>query len=112
MQTLADALEKGDEEAFTTAVAEYDSLSRLDPWKTSMLVRRVWCMAAVAQLLWHVGAGSCPPLTPASSPAPSAAGEAQDHVERGGCGGGGSDVIAPAAHHSSALLPAYSALNM
>lgn len=38
LQTLADAVENGDEEAFTNAVAEYDSLSRLDPWKTAMLV--------------------------------------------------------------------------
>lgn len=39
LETLADAIEEGDEEAFTTAVAEYDSLSRLDSWKTSMLLR-------------------------------------------------------------------------
>lgn len=39
LTTLADALETGDVEAFTTAVAEFDSLTRLDAWKTTLLVR-------------------------------------------------------------------------
>lgn len=38
-QALADAVETGDAEAFTTAVAEFDSLMRLDAWKTALLVR-------------------------------------------------------------------------
>lgn len=38
-QALADAVEAGDAEAFTTAVAEFDSLTRLDAWKTALLVR-------------------------------------------------------------------------
>ena len=38
-QSLADALDSGDVEAFTTAVAEFDSLTRLDAWKTTLLVR-------------------------------------------------------------------------
>lgn len=36
---LADSWELGDVDAFTTAVAEYDSLTRLDGWKTTMLLR-------------------------------------------------------------------------
>ncbi len=39
LQTLADALDEGDVEAFTNAVAEFDSLTRLDAWKTTLLVR-------------------------------------------------------------------------
>eukprot|EP00887_Chlorella_sp_A99_P006953 scaffold2.g6953.t1 len=39
LETLADALESGDEEAFTSAVAEFDQLTRLDSWKTAMLLR-------------------------------------------------------------------------
>jgi alpha-soluble NSF attachment protein len=33
------AVQENDEEAFTDAVAEYDSLSKLDPWKTSILLK-------------------------------------------------------------------------
>ena len=36
---LASAAEEGDADAFTGALAEYDSMSRLDPWKTKMLLR-------------------------------------------------------------------------
>ena len=36
---LATAAEEGDADAFTGALAEYDSMSRLDPWKTKMLLR-------------------------------------------------------------------------
>ena len=32
-------MDSGDVEAFTTAVAEFDSLTRLDAWKTTLLVR-------------------------------------------------------------------------
>lgn len=39
LEDMADAVEAGDVEQFSTAVAEYDNLSRLDPWKTTMLVR-------------------------------------------------------------------------
>ena len=39
VESLADALETGDEDAFTTAVAEYDSLTRLDGFKTAVLLR-------------------------------------------------------------------------
>jgi len=39
VQDLTDAVEEGDVDAFTNVIAEYDNLSRLDPWKTSMLVR-------------------------------------------------------------------------
>lgn len=36
---LTDALDGGDVDAFTAAVADFDSLTRLDAWKTSLLVR-------------------------------------------------------------------------
>jgi len=39
LRSLTQAMEEGDSQAFTDAVAEYDSLSRLDAWKTSMLLR-------------------------------------------------------------------------
>ena len=39
LQSLADAVDAGDVDAFTTAVAEFDSLTRLDAWKTALLVR-------------------------------------------------------------------------
>eukprot|EP00117_Sycon_ciliatum_P035313 scpid73375/ scgid26800/ Alpha-soluble NSF attachment protein; N-ethylmaleimide-sensitive factor attachment protein alpha len=39
VQTLLSAHEEQDVEAFTAAVKEYDSISRLDPWLTSMLLR-------------------------------------------------------------------------
>mmetsp|Transcript_3824 Transcript_3824/g.7470 ORF Transcript_3824/g.7470 Transcript_3824/m.7470 type:complete len:290 (+) Transcript_3824:88-957(+) len=35
---LAQAMEEGDVQQFTTVVAEFDSLSRLDSWKTSVLL--------------------------------------------------------------------------
>ena len=37
-QELAAALETGDVEAFTAAVADFDSLTRLDSLKTALLV--------------------------------------------------------------------------
>lgn len=37
--SLADAVDAGDVDAFTTSVAEFDSLTRLDAWKTALLVR-------------------------------------------------------------------------
>lgn len=39
LRGLADAAEEGDQEAFTNVLAEYDSMSRLDPWKTKLLLR-------------------------------------------------------------------------
>ncbi|XP_031477942.1 alpha-soluble NSF attachment protein 2-like [Nymphaea colorata] len=36
---LASAMEEGDIEKFTAAVREYDSMTRLDPWKTSLLLK-------------------------------------------------------------------------
>jgi alpha-soluble NSF attachment protein len=38
LNALADAAELGDQDAFATALAEYDSMSRLDPWKTKLLL--------------------------------------------------------------------------
>ena len=38
VQGLADAADAGDVEAFTAAVADFDSLTRLDAWKTTLLV--------------------------------------------------------------------------
>lgn len=39
LTTLVDAMDEGDLDSFTNAVAEFDSLTRLDAWKTSLLVR-------------------------------------------------------------------------
>lgn len=39
LEACADALSRADEKAFATAVAEFDSLTRLDAWKTNMLLR-------------------------------------------------------------------------
>ena len=38
-QDLADAQEQGDIENFTQAVQEFDSMTRLDAWKTMLLLR-------------------------------------------------------------------------
>lgn len=38
---LCEAVENGDEEQFSDAVAEYDRVHRLDPWKTQMLLKFV-----------------------------------------------------------------------
>ena len=38
-QDLAEAQEQGDMEKFTDAVAEFDSMTRLDQWKTMLLLR-------------------------------------------------------------------------
>jgi hypothetical protein len=38
VQGLAEAADAGDVEAFTAAVADFDSLTRLDAWKTTLLV--------------------------------------------------------------------------
>ena len=39
VQELADACEEGDVEKFTNVLSEYDSMTKLDPWKTSILLR-------------------------------------------------------------------------
>jgi len=39
LESVVEAMENGDSEAFTNAVAEYDSLTRLDAFKTSLLLR-------------------------------------------------------------------------
>lgn len=58
-QELTAAFDQKDPDAFTAAVAEYDSLSRLDAWKTSMLVRclcvcvSLYCVLLVTHL-FHV----------------------------------------------------------
>ncbi|KAJ3225419.1 vesicular-fusion protein S17 [Chytriomyces hyalinus] len=36
---IADAVEAGDVEAFTNLVVDFDRLSKLDPWKTTLLLR-------------------------------------------------------------------------
>ncbi len=46
MQELADACEAGDSEAFTDSLAEFDNMTRLDAWKTSLLLRVKKRMAA------------------------------------------------------------------
>jgi len=39
VNVLLDALEQGDEEAFTNAVYEYDQVTKLDNWKTAILLK-------------------------------------------------------------------------
>jgi len=39
LEALADALDKCDEKGFATSVAEYDAMTRLDNWKTNMLLK-------------------------------------------------------------------------
>jgi len=39
LNQITEALDVGDVEQYTAAVAEYDSISRLDPWKTTLLLR-------------------------------------------------------------------------
>jgi len=36
---LIDAIEAGDQEAFTAAVVEYDQVMKLDNWKTAILLK-------------------------------------------------------------------------
>ena len=38
-QELTAALDEGDSQKFADSLAEYDSMSRLDGWKTSLLLR-------------------------------------------------------------------------
>lgn len=46
---LADATEQGSVEAFTDAVQKFDAMTRLDPWKTTMLVRAKRRVAAAPE---------------------------------------------------------------
>lgn len=39
MKKLLEKLETGDADGFAEAVAEYDTVSRLDPWFTSILLK-------------------------------------------------------------------------
>lgn len=39
LKKLLDKLETGDVDGFSEAVAEYDSVSKLDPWFTSLLLK-------------------------------------------------------------------------
>lgn len=36
---LAEAVEQGDQEVFTDKLAQYDRMSKLDKWKTTLLLR-------------------------------------------------------------------------
>lgn len=36
---LTQAVQEGDEEAYTAAVVEFDQVTKLDNWKTSMLLK-------------------------------------------------------------------------
>jgi alpha-soluble NSF attachment protein len=36
---LLETLEQGDEEAFTNAIFEYDQITKLDNWKTAILLK-------------------------------------------------------------------------
>ena len=38
-QDLADACEEGDVEKFSQVLGEYDSMTKLDPWKTGILLK-------------------------------------------------------------------------
>lgn len=49
VQGLAEAKETGDSQKFTDAVAEYDSLTRLDAWKTQLLLCVKKRLSAVAE---------------------------------------------------------------
>jgi hypothetical protein len=39
VQDLADAIEEGEVQKFTEVVYQFDSMTRLDPWKTTLLLR-------------------------------------------------------------------------
>ena len=49
MQSLAEAREVGDSQKFTDAIAEYDSMTRLDGWKTQLLLRVKKRLTAVVE---------------------------------------------------------------
>lgn len=58
LEELTAAFEARDSDAFTTAVAEYDSLTRLDAWKTAMLVCDKFSYFLVFFSLYFVSKGS------------------------------------------------------
>jgi alpha-soluble NSF attachment protein len=39
IRALLEALEQGDEEAFTGVIFEYDQITKLDNWKTAILLK-------------------------------------------------------------------------
>jgi alpha-soluble NSF attachment protein len=39
LQDLCSAIEEGDVQKFTDSIAEYDNMTRLDAWKTTLLLR-------------------------------------------------------------------------
>lgn len=39
VKTLLDKLEQSDEDGFTAAIQEYDTISRLDQWFTSIMLK-------------------------------------------------------------------------
>jgi alpha-soluble NSF attachment protein len=39
LQSIIEAVDQGDDEAFSDTVFQYDQLSKLDKWKTTMLLR-------------------------------------------------------------------------
>lgn len=39
MNAITEAVEGGDQEAFTAAVVEFDQVTKLDNWKTGMLLK-------------------------------------------------------------------------
>lgn len=49
VQALVDAKEVGDSQKFTDAIADYDNMTRLDGWKTQLLLRVKKRLAAVAE---------------------------------------------------------------
>lgn len=49
VQSLVEAKEVGDSQKFTDAIAEYDSMTRLDGWKTQLLLRVKKRLTAVAE---------------------------------------------------------------
>lgn len=47
VQEIADAVENGDTDVFEEKVFSYDQMSKLDKWKTTMLLRIKETIAAV-----------------------------------------------------------------
>ena len=66
------ASETGDQEAFTEAVAEFDSLTRLDAFKTALLVRpaALLLFGAEKKALLHCTAAAAALCSPSPPPPP------------------------------------------